>query len=87
MYRVELKDIYGKGIEAVGIDVPNVPCGVESSGTRTWKACLSVVPNVPCGVESSSTLPPKTQLNLFLMYRVELKASIEFKSHVFFERS
>ncbi len=42
----------------------------------TSSSILTVVPNVPCGVESLSTRTSPRTGPLFLMYRVELKASI-----------
>ena len=52
MYRVELKV---KTVDAIGFleDVPNVPCGVESSSMVFVSFATLPVPNVPCGVERS----------------------------------
>ncbi len=34
------------------MEVPNVPCGVESKKVYSSQMSKFVVPNVPCGVES-----------------------------------
>ena len=75
MYRVELKGACPEVLEAEANCVPNVPCGVES-GTWRNKSSLTYirVPNVPCGVESKDGLAFDKFADLFLMYRVELKA-------------
>ena len=55
MYRVELKDRELGFSAQRTLDVPNVPCGVESHKNLP-PAMLGIgVPNVPCGVESTSS--------------------------------
>ncbi len=54
-------------------EVPNVPCGVESSFPSLLTEGEVLVPNVPCGVESFFSTPLLHSFFLFLMYRVELK--------------
>ncbi len=58
------------------LQVPNVPCGVESSLIfyRLVFLINTCVPNVPCGVESLAFLVKIAKIiSWFLMYRVELK--------------
>ncbi len=51
MYRVELKDSGHAVLQDISVDVPNVPCGVESIIVWVIYKFPKVVPNVPCGVE------------------------------------
>ncbi len=73
MYRVELKERIQHPFNRPEI-VPNVPCGVESSGYGGCANEVDFVPNVPCGVERQEALTGYDVASLFLMYRVELKA-------------
>ena len=60
------------------MQVPNVPCGVESfEETLTSYQREHPVPNVPCGVERPARQPYGRfgLVSLFLMYRVELKVT------------
>ena len=76
MHRVELKvGIFTPKVFLI-ISVPNAPCGVESLVGSGGSINSSVwVPNAPCGVESIENHIDFLILTLFLMHRVELKAS------------
>jgi hypothetical protein len=62
--------------------VPNVPCGVERILSRRKKLRQGLVPNVPCGVERHIQAKSIAEINLFLMYRVELKGRLLKKGYV-----
>ena len=76
MHRVELKVTPINQLDSQ-IDVPNAPCGVESSDYRGCPYEVDIVPNAPCGVESWKCDEYYLGfLHGFLMHRVELKAVI-----------
>ena len=54
-------------------EVPNVPCGVERTAWSPYFLHGNSVPNVPCGVERKLSKISTPKINMFLMYRVELK--------------
>ena len=76
MHRVELKAY--DGIEVtLDYHVPNAPCGVERQFFTYTMTCYTAVPNAPCGVERIFQVQVFTLFRMFLMHRVELKASFE----------
>ncbi len=79
MHRVELK----ARLESAGLsfeEVPNAPCGVESTKCPLRGGGGHLVPNAPCGVESLLRDLGRVLWELFLMHRVELKANSHAKS-------
>ncbi len=50
MHRVELKGMFNENVLEMN-NVPNAPCGVESSHVLSELAFHLCVPNAPCGVE------------------------------------
>ncbi len=74
MHRVELK-VVGRMANIDFEEVPNAPCGVERCLSPQCIHAPSKVPNAPCGVESRCGRSGSIPRTLFLMHRVELKAS------------
>ncbi len=55
------------------MQVPNAPCGVESTGILQLMVMNIAVPNAPCGVERFFLYFRLHPNKPFLMHRVELK--------------
>ena len=49
---MELKGSDVLNVMAEDIEVPNLPCGVESELSNSTTKTSELVPNLPCGVES-----------------------------------